>query len=87
MPVENFYFLGNGSLLGSRLLCLSRGMLGEIERIAKMMTHIELSDNQSFMDKYVGALFLPHTEARLFPNVIKHLEANCQVISNERKTS
>jgi len=87
IPVDKFHFLGNGSLLGSRLLCLSRGMLGEIERIAKMMTHIELSDNQSFMDKYMGALFLPHTEDGLFPNVISYLEANCQKICHERKTS
>ncbi len=87
IPVEKFHFLGNGSLLGSRLLCLSRGMLGDIEGIAKMMTHIELSDNSSFMDKYMGALFLPHTEAGFFPDVIKHLDANCQLIHNERKTS
>ncbi len=82
--VEKFHFLGNGSLLGSRLVCLSTGMLHEVERIAKMMTNIELSDNQSFMDKYMGALFLPHTDARLFPDVSKYLEANSQMIRSER---
>ncbi|MBW1678198.1 MAG: DUF4445 domain-containing protein [Deltaproteobacteria bacterium] len=85
IPVERFHFLGNGSLVGSRLVCLSRGMLGEVERIAKMMTNIELSDNPSFMDKYMGALFLPHTDARLFPAVSKYLEANCKIIRSERK--
>ena len=85
IPVEKFHFLGNGSLAGSRLVCLSRGMFCEVERIAKMMTNIELSDNQSFMDKYMGALFLPHTEAGLFPDVSEYLEANCQMIRNERK--
>ena len=84
IPVERFHFLGNGSLVGSSLVCLSRGMLGEVERIAKMMTNIELSDNQSFMDKYMGALFLPHTNARLFPDVSKYLEANSQMIQSER---
>jgi uncharacterized 2Fe-2S/4Fe-4S cluster protein (DUF4445 family) len=58
-----------------------------MERIAKMMTHIELSDNPSFMDRYMGALFLPHTEDGLFPNVISYLEANCQKICHERKAS
>ena len=43
IPVEKFHFLGNGSLLGSRLVCLSNGMLHEVERIAKMMTNIELA--------------------------------------------
>jgi uncharacterized 2Fe-2S/4Fe-4S cluster protein (DUF4445 family) len=86
IPVEKFHFLGNGSLLGSRLVCLSSGMLSEVERIAKMMTNIELSDNQSFMDKYMGALFLPHTETRLFPAVSEYLEANRKMIRSERKT-
>jgi uncharacterized 2Fe-2S/4Fe-4S cluster protein (DUF4445 family) len=87
IPVEKFHFLGNGSLAGSRLVCLSRGMLGEVERIAKMMTNIELSDNQSFMDKYMGALFLPHTDAHLFPAVSEYLETKCQMIRSERKAS
>ena len=84
IPVERFHFLGNGSLVGARLVCLSRGMLGEVERIAKMMTNIELSDNHSFMDKYMGALFLPHTNAHLFPTVCEYLDAKCQMIQSER---
>jgi uncharacterized 2Fe-2S/4Fe-4S cluster protein (DUF4445 family) len=84
IPVEKFHFLGNGSLLGARLVCLSNGMFSEVERIAKMMTNIELSDNQSFMDKYMGALFLPHTDARLFPDVSKYLGANSQMILSTR---
>ena len=87
IPVERFHFLGNGSLVGSRLVCLSREMLDEVKRIAKMMTNIELSDNQSFMDKYMGALFLPHTDAHLFPAVTKYLEANCRMIRRERRAS
>jgi uncharacterized 2Fe-2S/4Fe-4S cluster protein (DUF4445 family) len=85
IPVEKFHFLGNGSLMGARLVCLCRGMLREVDRIGKMMTNVELSDNQSFMDKYMGALFLPHTEVRLFPDVSKHLEANFEMIRSERK--
>lgn len=87
IPVERFHFLGNGSLLGARLVCLSRGMISEADRIAKMMTNIELSDSQSFMDKYMGALFLPHTDNRLFPAVSEYLEASCKMIQSERKTS
>jgi uncharacterized 2Fe-2S/4Fe-4S cluster protein (DUF4445 family) len=86
IPVEKFHFLGNGSLLGARLVCLSNVMLHEVERIAKMMTNIELSDNQSFMDKYMGSLFLPHTDARFFPHVSEYLEVNSQMIQSERKT-
>ena len=87
IPVEKFHFLGNGSLLGSRLLCVSKTMFGEVERIAKMMTNIELSDNQAFMDKYMAALFLPHTDARLFPHVSQYLEDNWEMIRTERTPS
>jgi uncharacterized 2Fe-2S/4Fe-4S cluster protein (DUF4445 family) len=87
IPVEKFHFLGNGSLLGARLVCLSKGMLQEVERIAQMMTNVELSDNQSFMDKYMGALFLPHTEDRLFPHVTHYLEASSAMIRHERNGS
>ncbi len=38
-------------------------------QIAKSMTNIELSIDQPFMDEYVAAMFLPHTDKRLFPSV------------------
>ncbi len=87
IPVEKFHFLGNGSLLGAGLVCVSKSMFSEVERIAKMMTNIELSDNQSFMDKYMASLFLPHTDARLFPHVSKYLEDNWKRIGAERTVS
>ncbi|MBI5444431.1 MAG: hypothetical protein HY900_24875 [Deltaproteobacteria bacterium] len=31
-----------------------------------MMTHVELADNPTFMDEYVAAQFLPHTDAAVF---------------------
>ena len=85
IPVEQFHFLGNGSLLGARQVCLSRGLLREVERVYQMMTNVELSDNQSFMDKYMGALFLPHTEIRLFPKVSAYLKAQNDMIDKERE--
>jgi len=85
IPDEKFQFLGNGSLIGSRLVCLCREMLDEVQRIAKMMTNIELSDNPSFMDKYMGALFLPHTDEHLFPDVSEYLRSTRQTVRSERK--
>jgi uncharacterized 2Fe-2S/4Fe-4S cluster protein (DUF4445 family) len=87
IPVDRFRFLGNGSLLGARMICLSRGLLREVERVSKMMTNVELSDNQSFMDKYMGALFLPHTDARLFPEVSAQLKMQFDMIEKERGQS
>jgi uncharacterized 2Fe-2S/4Fe-4S cluster protein (DUF4445 family) len=74
MEPEMFTFVGNGSLLGARLVSFSREMLAAAENVARMMTNIELSDNQQFMDEYMAALFLPHTDLKWFPRMGKILE-------------
>ena len=71
VPAENFYYMRNGSLAGARLACRSRDFLRECEHVASMMTHVELSEAPSYMDLYMAAQFLPHTDANLFPNVMK----------------
>ncbi len=40
-----------------------------------MMTNFELSETPGFMDQYIAALFLPHTEEDLFPTVTDRLRA------------
>lgn len=67
LPRERFLFIGNGSLMGARLMAVSRHLQDEAVRIARAMTNIELSEDTSFMDKYMAGLFLPHTDAALFP--------------------
>ena len=73
LPVDRFTFIGNGSLLGARLTSFSRDLLDDARRVANMMTNFELSENVDFMNNYVAALFLPHTNAKEFPTVSKRL--------------
>lgn len=73
LPLERFLFIGNGSLLGARLVSFCNEMLDDAERIARMMTNIELSEHPAFMDNYVAALFLPHTNETEFPGVRQKL--------------
>ncbi len=73
---EKFMFVGNGALLGARLVSFSREMMREAQRISEMMTNIELANNMKFMDEYVAALFLPHTDTGSFPGVMKMLEGD-----------
>jgi hypothetical protein len=40
-----------------------------------MMTNFELSETPSYMDHYMAALFLPHTDIGLFPKLDKRLKA------------
>jgi len=69
VDTDKYLFVGNGSLLGARLLSFSKDLLRETERIAHMMTNLELSNNPSFMSEFVAAMFLPHTDSSAFPQV------------------
>ncbi len=73
LPLDKFKFIGNGSLLGARLICFSNVLRTEIKRIFNKITNIELSENINFMNNYVAALFLPHTEQSLFPRVYEKI--------------
>ncbi len=74
IDVEKFMFVGNGALLGERLVSVSREMMGEAQNIAAMMTNIELANNMKFMDEYVAAQFLPHTDTNAFPKTMEMLK-------------
>ena len=71
IPTERYHFIGNGSLLGAKLISLSNELLDDGEKIARKMTNVELSEDHSFMDKYMAALFLPHTDATIFPETTR----------------
>jgi len=73
MDIEKFIFVGNGSLLGARLLSFSKNFLKEAERIALMMTNLELSNHLTFMNEFIAAMFLPHTDSSAFPQVMGRL--------------
>jgi uncharacterized 2Fe-2S/4Fe-4S cluster protein (DUF4445 family) len=61
--------VGNSSLMGARMCLLSTHTMERALRVAKNMTNLELSNYQPFMDEYVAAMFLPHTDRKLFPSV------------------
>jgi len=69
IPRDRFFFAGNSSLLGARASAISWPVTKDLYRVARMMTHFDLSDSPRFMEHYVSCLFLPHTDQRLFPSV------------------
>jgi uncharacterized 2Fe-2S/4Fe-4S cluster protein (DUF4445 family) len=69
LPKEKFRFLGNTSIAGAYLCLLSDKMREEAEEIANKMTNVELSVSKRFMEEYMSALFLPHTDISQFPTV------------------
>ena len=75
LPREQYHFVGNGSLQGATLLAFSRELLEEERRVADMMTNFELSETPGYMNQYIAALFLPHTQMEYFPTVTERLRA------------
>jgi uncharacterized 2Fe-2S/4Fe-4S cluster protein (DUF4445 family) len=72
LPRKRFRFMGNGALAGASLCLLSRRSAAEAANVAAKMTYMELSVNASFMGEFTSALFLPHTDEKLFPSVSHH---------------
>jgi uncharacterized 2Fe-2S/4Fe-4S cluster protein (DUF4445 family) len=71
VPRDRFVFVGNGSLLGARLASFSTDLMDDARRVARMITNFELSENNDFMNNYIAALFLPHTNTGEFPTISK----------------
>ena len=74
LPRDRFQFVGNASLQGASLLAFSLDLMEEERRVANMMTNFELSETPGFMNQYIAALFLPHTQIELFPTVTERLQ-------------
>ncbi len=71
---ESFQFLGNTAVLGAYYALLDVHAQRRIEDIAGRMTYIELSADNSFYEAFTSALFLPHTDAGLFPSVRQQIK-------------
>ena len=74
-PPERFSYLGNTSAMGAYTALLCVNMRTEVLDVAASMTYLELSADNSFMDEYMSALFLPHTDLDTFPTVRDMLAA------------
>jgi uncharacterized 2Fe-2S/4Fe-4S cluster protein (DUF4445 family) len=68
-------FIGNGSLMGARMSSLTNRIRKDVVEVTEKMTNFELSDTPSYMDNYIAALFLPHTDINQFPKLKARLEA------------
>ena len=69
IPREKIHFVGNTSIAGAKTVILSTEALAAAEQIAKSMTYFDLMSHQKYMDEFIQASFLPHTDLSLFPSV------------------
>jgi uncharacterized 2Fe-2S/4Fe-4S cluster protein (DUF4445 family) len=72
---EKVTFIGNGSLLGAKMSALTNRIRKDVGQVMQRMTNFELSETPSYMDNYIAALFLPHTDIDLFPKIKARMEA------------
>ncbi len=75
LPLERFRYIGNSSLTGAYIALLSREHRRRLAEIASRITYVDLSSNPRYMDSYVQALFLPHTDLGQFPTVADTFES------------
>jgi len=69
IDTRRIQFVGNSSVMGARMALLSGLAFEKAIDISRKMTNIELSNYPPFMNEFVAALFLPHTDRDLFPSV------------------
>ena len=68
VELEKFTYIGNSSLTGAYAMVMSDDATAKTAEVAANMTYLELSTHPGYMDSFVAACFLPHTDSRLFPN-------------------
>lgn len=66
LALDKFRYIGNSSLSGAYAMLVSDRAAAEVAECAASMTYLELSSHPSYMDEFVAACFLPHTDASLF---------------------
>ncbi len=69
IPLENFHYIGNSSQTGAYAMLLSSQAREKVFELSRSMTYLELSNEPGYMDAFVAACFLPHTDRELFPSV------------------
>ena len=68
LPEDKYGYIGNSSLSGAYAMLVSEGAERRLHEIAKNMTYLELSTQPGYMDEFIAACFLPHTDETLFPS-------------------
>ena len=66
-----FEYIGNSSLAGAYAMARSDNAVDKVDELASNMTYMELSTNPRYLDEFVAACFLPHTNRELFPSSVQ----------------
>ncbi len=73
ISVSKVQFVGNTSVIGAKMSLFSQDAYETARTIASKMTYFDLMCNNKYMEEYVSANFLPHTNIEKFPSVAEEL--------------
>ena len=73
VELEKFSYIGNSSLAGAYAMVVSDQAIEKCAEVMANMTYLELSTYPGYMDSFVAACFIPHTDRNLFPNSIQEI--------------
>ena len=71
VELEKYSYIGNSSLTGAYAMVLGDAANAKCHEVGANMTYLELSTYPGYMDSFVAACFIPHTDRSLFPNSIQ----------------
>ena len=71
VDLSKYSYIGNSSLTGAYAMVLSNEADAKCAEVGANMTYLELSTYPGYMDSFVAACFIPHTDRNLFPNSIQ----------------
>lgn len=69
IDVDDVEFLGNAAGYGAMYTLLNRDARGEARRIVEEVEYVELAASDTFHDEFMQAMYLPHRDFDLYPNV------------------
>jgi len=70
LPESKYSYIGNSSLSGAYAMLVSSDASSRLREVSRNMTYIELSTQPGYMDEFIAACFLPHTDESLFPSLL-----------------
>ena len=73
VDLSKYSYIGNSSLTGAYAMVLSDQANAKCHEVGANMTYLELSTYPGYMDSFVAACFIPHTDRNLFPNSIQEV--------------
>ena len=71
VELEKYSYIGNSSLTGAYAMVLGDEANAKCTEVGANMTYLELSTYPGYMDSFVAACFIPHTDRSLFPNSVQ----------------